>query len=323
MTIAWLAVAFVGVALSALYSGLETGVYCFNRIRLAARAADAPRRSGARLLLREAQHMDRTLATLLIGNNVANYLGTFGVAAALAMHGFSDAQVIAFNALVLTPALFVAGETIPKNLFRDQADRLAPALAWTLVVSRVVATATLLLPIVHGVGALSARALGARSIAPAARARVAALVKEGARHGVIEESQLRLIDRAFALRERCVADEMIPWRSVTRIGVDWSRSRVEDALRESGFSRYPVMDRRNRVVGVLDAMDVWLRPGAPVASLMRDATTLDADAPILDAIAFVRRQNADLCVAQRAGKPVGVVTRKDLAEPILGELRAW
>lgn len=321
-TTGWLAVALLGVALSALYSGLETGCYCVNRIRLAARVSGAPAWAPARVLWREMQRLDRALATLLIGNNIANYLGALGVAALLTSAGFSDWEVVGVNALVLTPLLFVFGETIPKDLFRAQADRLAPAFAWALTLTRWAATAALLLPIVRFTGALVARG-SARAAAPAARARIAALVKEGARHGVFVESQMRLIDDALALRDLRVRDEMIPWRSAVCMGVDWSRERVERALRAARFSRFPVVDRRGRVLGQIEAFDVWLNPDASVASLMREVHRLEADLPLRDAIHRVRAAGDDLCVVERRGRPVGVATRKDLAEPVVGELHAW
>jgi len=317
----WAAVALGGVALSALYSGMETGCYCASRIRLAAQASQ--RRGGARLLLRELHQLDRALATLLIGNNAANYIGTLGVAALLERLGYASWEGVAINALLLTPVLFVFGETIPKDLFRAQADRLTPALAWTLPLTRFVATVTLTLPVVRWAGGALSRALGGGVAPPTARAGLAALVKEGARFGVLAESQLRFVDRALELRSLRVRDEMIPWRDVVKLVDSWPRSRVEQVVREAGYSRFPLLDGGRRLLGVVEAFDIWLSPDTPLAQLARKATLLEADAPLVEAVAAVQEAGADLCVVVHRARPVGVVTRKDLAEPVLGEIQAW
>ncbi len=319
----WIALAVGGVALSALYSGLETGCYCASRIRLAAQAARRSGGRGARTLLRELHRLDRALATLLIGNNVANYLGALGVAAVLERLGYTSWEAVAINALALTPVLFVFGETLPKDLFRAHADRLTPALAWTLPATRLLATATLVLPAVRFVGAVASRAMGGGAAPPTARASLAALVKEGARFGVLAESQLRFVDRALELRSLRVRDEMIPWRDVVTLDVAWSRSKVEQVVREAAFSRFPLLDERRRVVGVVEAFDVWLSPKTPLAALATAPVMVDAETTLIDAVRTVQQNAADLCIVVHRGKPVGIVTRKDLAEPVLGELRAW
>ena len=70
-----------GVLLSALCAGLETGVYTINRVRLAVRAGTNHRRASR--LKFELDHPERLLITLLVLNNLANYLGSLGIAGVL------------------------------------------------------------------------------------------------------------------------------------------------------------------------------------------------------------------------------------------------
>ena len=73
-----ISITLVGVLLSALYSGLETGLYTINRIRLDVRAA-ASMPSALRLKF-FVDNPTRMLAVLLVCNNIANYLATCGTA---------------------------------------------------------------------------------------------------------------------------------------------------------------------------------------------------------------------------------------------------
>ena len=108
----------VGLVLSGLFSGIETGIYTLNRVRLAVRVARA---DGAALRLqRELDRPGRTLSTILIGTNASSYLASFGLAEML-RHGLGiegDWALIAVEAVLLTPLLFIFAETLPKALFR-------------------------------------------------------------------------------------------------------------------------------------------------------------------------------------------------------------
>ena len=73
MTI-FVALAVLGLAGSALFSGMETGLYTLNRVRLALR-----RKEGDHRALRVGALLDRParmFAVILLGTNIANALGS-------------------------------------------------------------------------------------------------------------------------------------------------------------------------------------------------------------------------------------------------------
>ncbi len=147
----------VGVSLSAMFSGLETGLYTINRVRLTVRAAHGDH--AAVTLRRILARPTRMLATILVANNIANYLASFGLAKILDATGFSAAQTIMLNVAVLIPLLFVFGEVLPKDLFRTHTDRWSYACAGFLRVVSLVLTWSGLVPIVQQFGALAERLL--------------------------------------------------------------------------------------------------------------------------------------------------------------------
>lgn len=320
----WVAVALAGVAGSALFSGLETAAYVVNRVRLhvASRTGRGVQASRARRLLSELEPQDRLLASLLIANNAANYVGALGVSAVLTRSGLSDWGVVAVNAIVLTPLLFIFGETLPKDLFRASADSVMPRCAAVLTVLRWAMTATGLLPLVRLFGAGVSRLVGVRDAAAVstARARLLALLKEGARFGALSESQAELVERAGLLRQRAVADVMTPWTRVATLGVDWSREQIERALRRAPHRSAPVVDRRGRVVGMVETARVWLEPDTPISTLAEPAPTLDASSTLADALVELRRAGARRAIVMSRGAPAGLVAERDLLTPLLGHI---
>jgi CBS domain containing-hemolysin-like protein len=311
--------ALVGIVLSALYSGLETGVYTINRIRLTLRVARGERH--ALLLRREMRRPARLLSVLLIGTNAANYLGSFALAELLDEAGLTGWTLIVFSALIVTPILFVFAETLPKELFRTHSDLWTYAFAPAFLVTRWLLTVTLLLPIVQ----LITRPLRRAREDLTARERIGRLIKEGVGAGVISVAQTTLADRALAMRERRIGPLLIPWATVVTLDVDADRDAREAILGDRNFSRVPIVDASDRVVGIVSWIDVILDPQKPTSELMHDPLVLPPDTGALEALSKMRDENRRIAViaASEDAKPIGIVTLKDLVEPLTGELEAW
>lgn len=321
----WALLTLFGVGLSALLSGMENGAYAVNRVRLqlhARRDESTPSVRRARLLSRELNQPQRLLAALLIGNNIGNYLAVIGVSALLASFRLATWEVIAINAGLLTPVLFIFGETIPKDLFRVNADRIMPRFASSLVALRWLLNASLVLPLVRGFGAVLSRiARGADSAQVlTARARLIALLKEGRRHGVLSTTQTAIMSRAENLSQQRVATVMTPWSRIHALGADWQRHRADAMARRLSLTHLPVVDDHGRALGMVKTIDLWLDPSTPIRSLMRPVVCVEADDTLLDAMRTLRTQGSKVALVRKDDAPVGVLFERDLFKPLLSEV---
>ena len=316
-------VALVGVVGSAIFSGLETGLYVIDRVRLAVRAGRGARNASA--LEAEIERPERILSSLLIANNAANFAGSLGVAAILSSFVVSDWWVVVLNTVVVVPLLFIFGETIPKDLFRTRSDQWMLAFTPVLVWLRRGLTILGLVPLLGLVAKIVQSVIRSpRGIDPTARARVSRLFRESAESGALTEEQLDLADRVMSLRRLTVAGEMTPWRQVVT-------AREPDIERDVGRlagrtrrSRLPVLGADGRVVGIASVQELLLgdRPAAEV--LDRAVIRFDPDTPAMTALELLRVDRRQIGIVESAdGRPLGVITLKDLVEPLLGDLRAW
>ena len=114
--IGFLLLFFMGLFLSAFFSGSETGFYRVTRLRLVLDASEGSR--VARGLLTLTNNPGLFVATTLVGNNFANYLTSLAIvlmARSVAAGNSQWAELMA--PLAMTPVVFVYGELLPKNLF--------------------------------------------------------------------------------------------------------------------------------------------------------------------------------------------------------------
>jgi CBS domain containing-hemolysin-like protein len=56
---------------------------------------------------------------------------------------------------------------------------------------------------------------------------------------------------------------------------------------------------------------------------MEPANSLDASTPLRQALSILRMSAVPMAIVTRQDQPAGIVTLKDLIEPITGELAAW
>lgn len=318
------AIALAGVVAAGLTAGLETGMYSLSQVRLSIRAARGDR--GAARLEREYKRPRRLLSTLLVANALAGWTASFGVSQIFDGLGYDPLRAVLLDLVVLVPVVFLFGEVLPKDLFRTHADRWMPRYAPILVGLRILLSATGVVPLVMALGSVATRIFGGRSAEDRreARARVAAMLAEGAGAEGLSEAQLGITDRVFTMRGITVGQEMKPWRQVASIGESTPAGERARRFLASGASRLPVVNRRGQVVGVVSAVDHFARPGASTSDMLRPILLLPPSVSALDAIGRMRRERVQMAVVgDRVDRPLGIVSIKDLVEPLVGDLAAW
>ena len=325
-TVGWWALGLTSLAGSALCSGIELGLYSLNRVRLDLRAGARSPDGRAAILKDEITHPGRLVSTLLIGNSAFHFLGAAASGALIAGSGLSDTGAMAVNFAIVAPVMLVFAEALPKELFRVEADRLTYIFARPLRLLRALFTVTGVLPLVAVASRLTERAAGLKPDEHLgdARQRMAMLLKEGAASGPLSESQSTLVDRALSLRDATVGDEMVPWDQVRRVSIDTDRARLVRFAAGQPSSRLPVIDRAGRVVGVLRQIDLYTSPAeVPLEQFLSPPVRFDPDTRVLDAVQTLLTSPARLGIVERDGRAIGIVTAKDLVEPLTGELPDW
>ena len=134
---------------------------------------------------------------------------------------------------------------------------------------------------------------------------------------------MTVFDRALTLRDATVRQEMIPWRAVRLARADWSRRTLLANIRSAQNARLPVVDSKGNVKGVLWNLDVYLDATKSWTSLTREPARLSPDTPVREALVALRDSPAGVGIVEQGGRPIGLITRKDLVEPLVGDLTAW
>jgi CBS domain containing-hemolysin-like protein len=325
--IVWCALVLVGIGGSAFCSGLEVGLYSANRVLARVRGAG----KGDPRAIRLQKQLDEpvpALTALLVWNNVFNYVGTLALTTLVATIGLSDTQMVLAQVVVLTPLLLVFAESTPKEVFRANADVLMPRFAPLLVLMRGIVTIIPIVPILSWIAETASRLVGVGKLGSLGdtRERVAELLKFGS--GSMSDAQATLIDRALQLEHARVRTEMIPIGQVRALRAGWNIARARSAVRGHPFSRFPVISREGKVVGVVHAIDLYVHKSVrdesqPIEEIMRQPVLIGMGDSVEKALRMLSRSGAHMGIVRHQQRDLGIVTRKDLVEPLVGELEDW
>lgn len=308
------------IVMSAFFSMSETAFSSINDSKLRVLVED--RRAGAKKALQLSSNFDKTLITLLIGNNIVNV-----AVSTIAVIFFVDlalkqetASLIA--TIVVTFTLLIFGEIVPKVLAKRQPEGVALKVAWIVYIFMI-----LLTPLVYFF-------LGIQKIFSSHKAEdeapsedeLGVLIDIMEDKGEIEHDEATTIRRVFDLNDRSAEDIMVPRIKMEAIPYNATLEEVKTFMADNPFSRVPIYKNdKDHIVGVLYERDFFpaliKNPKLSWKKLMRPvrfvAGSMKVDALIEE---FQKTKTHIAIVSGEYGDVLGLVTMEDALEEIVGEI---
>jgi CBS domain containing-hemolysin-like protein len=319
MTLVWIAAACLAATM--FFSAAEMAFIAANRLRLRHLAEDGHR--VAAQYLEAFQNPARVLSTAMMGVTVAHIIASSAVTFALLPRFGRMAPVVA--TAVLTPAMLVFGEIIPKAVAREWATRLILTLYRPLVWASI-----LLAPFVafaQAVVALLLRLSGGQQPDVrhfVSREELKNLLQMEPGEASMSTQEAEMIDNIFDLGQTTVREVMVPLVDVVMVPQTASPMDAVGLIQQRGFSRLPVFaDRETTITGVVTAMDLLHRGGAAasVRELMRQPIYVPEAKRIDDLLREMQKARVHLAVVvDEYGGATGIVTLEDVVEEIVGEI---
>lgn len=308
----------VGVRLSAFFSGVETGFYRANTLRLGIDAQAGDRL--AKRILDFLHSPSYFVVTTLVGNNIANYITTVSIGLTIVAVSQPESRVWWYEivaTVLVAPFIFVFGELMPKNLYYR-----SPLMLLRRDISLFRFFYGLFLPISFPLIAISKaiERLSTREPKPLngvlGRSRLTQVLGAGRREGILTETQNRLVQGMMHTAVRPVSESMTPASRMLGTSLDSTREEILEYARKFGLSSVLVhRPEDDRSVGYLSVADLSLDL-RPVESLLRPLPVLEFDTSKLEALLTLRQQNAVFGLVCKEDRVVGIVNQRGLIEQL-------
>ncbi|MVU80351.1 DUF21 domain-containing protein [Nocardia sp. ET3-3] len=325
---------------TALFVAAEFSLTALERSTVEAHARGGDRRA------RQVRHAHRTLSFQLSGAQLGITITTlitgyiaepvlarllepmfnaFGVSAGTS-HGIS----LALALIIATSLSMIYGELVPKNI----------AIASPLEVARFTAAPMIafstvfkwMINFLNGVANWAVRRMG---IEPAEELRSArspqelgSLVRTSALHGALDQRTAQVVDRSLEFGERSAEELMTPRMTIESLDQDCTLADLVDAARETGFSRFPVIEGDlDNTLGFVHVKQVFVYPvkdrrNIKLKTIAKPVPIVPASLDGDEVLDRVRRDGMQVAlVVDEYGGTAGIVTMEDLIEEILGDVR--
>jgi len=328
---------------NAFFVGAEFALISARRDRLEALAEQGKRT--AYIVIRAGRNLSLMLAGAQLGITVCSILlGRIGEPAVahllqkpFDLVGVPDAVlhtvsfVVAITIVVVLHVLL--GEMVPKNIAIAGPESAAmllvpPYLVWVRAIRPVIA-------FYDWCAHITLRALRIQPKTElentVSMVELSEMIAESRSEGLLDPEEHMRLSRALQIRTRVVADVAIPLQHVrvVKIAADSDGPTVEaiqQALGETGYSRFPIVDSVGQFVGYVHIKDVLPAVDDPEAvvdrSTIRPLPEVPEAMPLPDALTRLRRNNAHLALVRGAdGAFVALVALEDLVEDLVGTVR--
>jgi len=296
---------------------------------------------------------NRILATLLVGNNIANVgasiLAAFIVARLFENFGLAHYQGVAGLVAFVgtTSALLVFGEIIPKIYAKQHPEKLAPRAARLLNLLYAFPLKPVILFFLS-VSNTVVRLFGGEASKEGpflTQDDIKLLIEVSEKEGVLEEEEREMIHSIIEFGDTIAKEVMVPRTAMVRLEADATLEQSLEIAEAAGHSRIPVYEERiDNIIGILYAKDLltyWHRAQKAKAglaagegsaagveehfdlrTLVRPPTFVPETKRVSDLLRDFRQKRTHMAiVVDEYGGTAGLVTIEDVLEEIVGEIQ--
>ena len=309
------------VAGSAFFSGSETALSSFNRIRMRNRAESGDK--GAALALKIADDYDKTISTILIGNNIVNMASSsLGTVMAVAIVGQQWGPTV--STVVMTLLVLIFGEILPKSLAKEHAETIAIQVAGIIDLLRKLFT-----PLVLFFVLLKKLAFGRKAAddqPSVTEDELKTIIDTVEEEGVLDSQETDIIQSVIDFDDITVQEILIPRVDMLAVDVNEPVDQVIATVLANSYTRIPVYENDiDHIIGMLHTRDLFecmaRGTGIDVRALCRQLPFVYRTKRINELLAEFRREKQHMAiVTDDYGGTLGLVTLEDVLEELVGEI---
>ncbi len=326
---------------NAFFVAAELSAVAVERARISHLAARGHRRATwLASLLASPARLDRYVAGCQVGITATSLvLGIYAqrslterLASGLAGTGWrlpgAAALASAVVLLALTGLQLIVGELVPKAVALAQPERVA--IATSLPTRLATALFQPFIALLNGSANLLLRMAGLRPADTRVRlhspAELELLIAEAAEAGRLDPIERRMLVRALRLSRRTVRQVMVPRPRLLLAGLQAAPVDVLARMAQTGLRRVAVYGQDfDDLQGIVELKDVLRmhHAGRPsIADAVRPVPFVPETMPLAELWQRLQQANAPVAIVlDEQGGSAGIVTREDLLEEIIGEVR--
>lgn len=310
--------------LSAFFSSTETAYSSVSQIRLKSYADNGSKK--AKKAYRISENYDKALSAILVGNNIVN-IAASALSTLLFVSFFGEANGTILSTVVLTVVILIFGEVLPKNIAKENSEKVAMAFSTPLYLLMVLLSPVTFLLMKLSDLAKKIASKGKTEKEPTVTEDELKYIVESIEdEGVLEEQESELVQSALDFDEKTAADILTPRVDMTAIDINDPPEKIREIVLRERYSRIPVYrDSIDNIFGILhtrDYLEALLKTESPkLNELIQPAFFIHRSRALPSILADFKYKRLHIAVVtDDYGGTLGIVTMEDLLEQLVGEI---
>ncbi len=315
------------IMFSACFSSMETAFSTVNKIRLRHRAANGDKK--AEKVLKIADNFDKTITTILVGNNIVNICSA-SLATIVCTDLFADTLGVgtatAISTASMTIIVLIFGEILPKSIAKQNSDKFA--LMFADIMSFFNFILTPVSTIFMFIQKAAAKLFKSSDSPSVTEDELKYIIEEIEDEGVLEEKESELVRSALEFDETRIEEILVPRVKIVAVEQDSDIESIKDIFLNERYTRLPVYEKNiDNIVGILNEKDFFalyaqdgIKPNS-VASIIQKALYISEMKPISEVLYEMQRTKIHMAIVKdQYGGTSGLVTLEDIIEELVGEI---
>jgi CBS domain containing-hemolysin-like protein len=152
------------------------------------------------------------------------------------------------------------------------------------------------------------------------------LVEDSYKHGLIDKTEMALVDNIFDFTETTVKDIMVPRTDMACLFSDDSFAEIVSYTLNNPFTRYPICrENKDNIIGFVHIKDLYkqkVEEKDTIDEVIRDINFVPESMSINELLKLFKKQKAQIAIViDEYGGTFGLVTVEDILEEIVGEIQ--
>ena len=310
---------------SAYFACCETAYTAVSRTRLQtiAESRNLKKAKRARQALWVCDRFDKTLTTILIGNNIF-HASCASLSTLLVLRQFS-AEYVVYGTLVTTIIVYLFAEMIPKSLAKAKSEPISLFFAPSMKL-----LVTILTPISAMFSVISkvlSRFFSSDEIQKVTEEDLISIIETIEDEGVLEPEKQALVNSAMEFRSKLALDIMIPIDQMTCVPYTMPLGELAELSRSLLYSRLPVYEgTKDNIVGILPVNQFLASYVSGRQILLRKMLlkpyVFDCHTEIPELLQRMRLNKLHMVfLTDETNRKVGLITMEDLLEELVGDIQ--
>ena len=299
-------------ALSALFSAAETAYTSLSKAAIETNLKKHPKTG--KLIKKHVSSFSWTIATILIGNNIANVaISTIITFLFTSLLGADSYLTVILPIFVATPLLVIFGEVFPKIL--------AKKFAWGYL-QKVVFILEGFRWFFYPITFLISKFAFENPVTNT-EDEMKTILRMGYKEGVLEHRELSLATRALDLDSTKIKQHYIKIEDITYLKKESTLEEAKLVFQKTGFSRIPIKNKKT-FVGILLLKDIFNLPaGSDITNYIIEVPTVTINNNLHHVLDIFRSGAVGMAFVKKSSNEttiIGLITLEDVLEELVGEI---